>query len=431
MKKGLSAIAVLIMLGGLLAGCGSGNKPAGNDAGPASTAPASKAVVKIFTSKTELIDQFNQMKEDYEKENPGITLQINSALGGDDYETQLKAKFASNEMPDIFNNVGDAQMNVWLEHLEDLSDQPWIQDELDIAKDPMTSDGKIYGMPLNLEGIAMVYNKELFAKAGITELPTTFSALKAAVEKLKAAGIQPFITDYNSWFPLGYRMINNPFSKQADPNAFIQGLNDGTEKISDNALFKDWVPLFDLVIQNGSPNMLTVDVLTAVTELANGNGAMMYAGNFLEPSLKKMDTTATFGLMAVPINEDAALNDNIVLNVPTNWVIYKGSPVKKEAKEFLNWLVTSDTGRHYLTDVFEFIPAFKSIKNDTSKMGTLSQDVVKYIEQGKVLGKYYTKFPPGTAQEFGSTMQKYVAGKIDPAQMLGELQATWESKKTK
>ncbi len=431
MKKGWLAIAAMLVLGSLLAGCGTQNKPAGNDAGATATAPANKAVVKIFTSKIELIDQFNQMKEDYEKEHPGITLQINSTMGGDDYDTQLKAKFASNEMPDIFNNVGDAQKDVWLEHLEDLSDQPWIQDELDIAKDPMTKDGKVYGMPLNLEGIAMVYNKELFEKAGIAELPTTFSALKAAVEKLQAAGIQPFVTDYNSWFPLGYRMINNPFSKQADPNAFIKGLNDGTENIPDNALFKDWVQLFDLVIQNGSPNMLTVDVLTASTDLANGKGAMMYAGNFLEPTLKKMGTTATFGLMPVPINEDAALNDNIVLNVPTNWVIYKESPVKKEAKEFLNWLVTSDTGRHYLTDVFEFIPAFKSIKNDTSKMGTLSQDVVKYVEQEKVLGKHYTKFPPGTAQEFGATMQKYVADKIDAAQMLAELQATWESKKTK
>jgi len=431
MKKRLLAIVAALTLGGLLAGCGNQNPSPGNDAKPLATAPASKTTVKIFTSKIELIDQLNQMKEDYESENPGVTLQINSSLGGDDSETQLKAKFASNEMPDIFNNIGDAQRDVWLEHLEDLSDQPWVQDEVEIAKAPMTKDGKIYGMPLNFEGIGLAYNKEYFQKVGITELPTTFSALKAAVEKLKDAGIQPFITNYDNWFPLGYHMINNPFSKQADPNAFIQGLDDGTQSIPDNAIFNEWVQLFDLVIQNGSPNPMTLDMMTASTELANGKGAMMLTGNFIEPTLEKLGTKYTFGLMPIPINEDVALNDNIVINVPTNWVIYKGSPVKEEAKAFLNWLVTSDTGRHYVTDVFNFVPAFNSIPMDMSKMGTLSRDVVTRVEQEKVLGKHYTKFPPGTAQEFGATMQKYAVSKINAEQMLAEFQATWESKRKK
>lgn len=439
MKRVWTIGTVILLLGVLLAGCG-GGKEAGEKSSaesspmgsaPAQTTPAKDVTVKIYTSKIELLDQFNQMKADYEKEHPGVKLQIDATMGGDDYDTQLKAKFATQEMPDIFNNTGYNQLEVWLEHLEDLSDQPWVQDEIEVAKEPMLKDGKIYGMPINLEGLGLIYNKEHFEKAGIAEVPKTLSELKAAVEKLKAAGIQPFITNYDSWFGLGYHMINNPFAKQKDPNAFMQSLNEGTASIATDPLFQDWVQLFDLFVQNGSPKPLTLDIMTAITELSTGKGAMMLAGNFFEPSLKQMNSTAKLGLMPIPINDDVALNDNLFVGPPTNWVIYKDSPVKEEAKEFLNWLVTSDTGRHYLTDKFEFIPAFKSVKAEKSAMGTMSQDVVSYVEQGKVLGWYFSRFPDGVAQEFGASMQKYVAHKIDAKQMLDELQAAWESKRPK
>jgi ABC-type glycerol-3-phosphate transport system substrate-binding protein len=55
--------------------------------------------------------------------------------------------------------------------------------------------GKVYQLPANTQTIPVVYyNKQMFADAGITAEPKTYAELLAAAEKLKAKGIQPFVT---------------------------------------------------------------------------------------------------------------------------------------------------------------------------------------------------------------------------------------------
>jgi raffinose/stachyose/melibiose transport system substrate-binding protein len=55
--------------------------------------------------------------------------------------------------------------------------------------------GKVYQLPANTQTIPVVYyNKKQFADAGVTAEPKTYADLLAAAEKLKAKGIQPFVT---------------------------------------------------------------------------------------------------------------------------------------------------------------------------------------------------------------------------------------------
>ncbi|RJX36829.1 extracellular solute-binding protein [Paenibacillus pinisoli] len=429
MRKWLTVISAIMLTGSLLAGCGGKEPGTGTSS---NKQPAGKEVtIKIMNFKVEIAEQFNKLKEEYEKEHPGVKLQIDTLLGGDDYNTQLKARFASGEMPDIFANEGYNQMDAWLEYLEDLSDQPWIEHEVDIAKEPTLRDGKVYGMPVGLEGLGFLYNKDLFAQAGITELPKTLSELEAAAQKLQAAGIEPFVNHFDTWFGLGFHNLNNAFAKQPDPNAFIQGLNDGTASIAGNAIFQDWTKMFDVVIKYGNKNALTTDYNTQSTLFATGKAAMNQGGNWLQPVIDKLNPEMNVGILPMPINEDGDLNDRLFVGPANNWVIYKDSPVKEEAKEFLNWLVSSETGQTYLTKEFKFIPAFTNIKAEPADLGDIGAGVLEYIEQGKVLGWHWSKYPNGAAPEFGASMQKYVSGKIDAAAMLSEFQSAWDKMKSR
>lgn len=394
-----------------------------------STSEKEPVKIKIFQFKVEIAEQLAKLIEEYEAENPHVTIELETVGGGADYGAALRAKFNSNDKPDIFNNGGFTDLDLWLEHLEDLSDQPWVANTVDVAKEPMTKDGKLYGQPLNLEGYGFIYNKDLFAQAGITTVPTTISELEQAAIKLQDAGITPFVNGYGEWWVLGNHFVNIPFAQQADPNAFIEGLNNGTASIVGNPQFEQWVDLFDLTLKYGGRNPLQTDYNTQVTDFATGKAAMTQQGNWTQVAISAANPDINIGFLPMPINDDSAAMNKLPVGVPNNWVVHKNSAVKEEAKAFLNWLVSSETGQRYITEEFKFIPAFKNIPAEEAVLGQLATDIITYSKEDKTISWNWFKFPGGeaTSNEFGDIMQAYVAGQLTKEKFLEQLQAAWQA----
>lgn len=440
MKKKLFVIlACMLSIALILSACGqnggNGGNAAGNagsesSAGSAGSAGGSggQTTVKIFNFKVEIVEQLAGLIKEYEKEHPGIKIEVETVGGGADYSASLKTKFNSGDYPDIFFNGGFSELDLWIEHLEDMTNEPWVADLVDAAKPPMTKDGRIYGMPVNLEGYGFLYNKELFAQAGITETPKTLDELRNAAQKLKDAGITPFVNGYAEWWVLGNHLANIAFARQADPAAFIKGLYDGTEKIPGNEVFNQWVDLIDLTLEFGNNNPLQTDYNTQVTEFAVGNAAMTQQGNWTQVAVLQTNPDIQHGFLPMPINNDASAMDKLAVGVPSNWVVYNKSPVKEEAKAFLNWMVSSEVGHRYITEEFKFIPAFKSISADESILGPMAADIIRYSKEGKTLTWNWFSFPNGeaTSNKFSDVMQAYIGGQSDRAKLLEDMQRVWE-----
>lgn len=425
-KRSIVLLLAVFALTFALAGCGN----AKNNANPSASSGKKNVTIKMFQFKVEIAEQLQNLVNEYEKET-GVKVQIETVGGGADYGAALKAKFNSGDKPDIFNNGGYSDLDLWLENLEDLSDQPWVKDLVKGTDEPMTHDGKLYGMPIGVEGYGFIYNKDLFKQAGITELPKTLTQLEDAAKKLQDKGITPFINGYGEWWVLGNHLVNLPFAYQADSNAFIASLNSGSQKITGNEAFNNWAKLFDLTIKYGGKNPLQTDYNTQVTEFATGKAAMTQQGNWTQVQISKTNPDINIGFLPMPITEDAATNDKLFVGVPNNWVINKNSPVKEEAKAFLNWLVTSETGKSYITKEFKFIPALTTISASEEDLGALASDIMKYNQEGKVLSWNWFKFPQGEAssKKFGDAMQGYVGGQMTKEQMLAAFQSTWDSLK--
>ncbi|WP_088013288.1 ABC transporter substrate-binding protein [Gottfriedia acidiceleris] len=386
-----------------------------------------KITLNIFQFKAEIAKDLEALAKEYEKENKNVTVKVQTVGGGADYGAALKAQFASGNEPDIFNNGGYQEAVTWKDKLEDLSDQDWVKDLYPETEKPMTVDGKLLGMPMNTEGYGFIYNKDLFDKAGITQLPKTLTELEAAAKKLKDAGITPFSVGYGEWWILGIHLLNIPFAQQPDPDKFIADLNDGKVKIPDNDKFKQFIKLFDLTIKYGNKNPLTTDYNTQVTNFASGKTAMMQQGNWTQGMIDGITPNMKLGLLPIPINDDKDAMDKIPVGVPNNWVVNKNSKNKEEAKKFLNWMVSSDTGKKYIVEKFKFIPAVKTIEG--KGLGPIADDIQKYSAEGKVLSWNWFKYPNGATNEFGASMQAYVGGQKNPQQLLQSLQDTWDKLK--
>ncbi|RCX20586.1 carbohydrate ABC transporter substrate-binding protein (CUT1 family) [Fontibacillus phaseoli] len=429
-KRSMVILSVLLVMSMLLAACGGNNK---TNSGTAEGGNAGKGgevkTVKVFQFKTEIVEGLNELKVEFEKEYPNIKLDIQTVGGGADYAAALKTKFASGDAPDIFSNGGFAELDMWQDKIEDLSDQPWVKDLVPLAAEPMTKDGKVYGMAMNLEGIGYVYNKDLFAKAGITETPKTITELEDAAKKLQAAGVTPFGNAYQEWWLLGNQGISTAFSRQDNVDEFIKGLNEGTQTIVDNQHFKDWSNLLKLTVQYGQKNPLTTDANTHLALFANGETAMMQEGNWAQTLIDNITPGMNIGMFPMPIDDDAEKNDKLTVGIPANLVVNKDSASKEEAKIFLNWLVTSDMGKEYIVKKWKFIPALTTIPASAEDIGMLGADVKKYVDENKVYGLQSSKFPDGVTQEFASTIQELIADKTDVNGWMKNMQAAWDKLK--
>ena len=134
-------------------------------------------------------------------------------MPADQYYKVLRTKLNSGEGPDIFG--GQSGVNTLVVDLNveknavDLSSEPWAKTMDPLVAAQATVNGKLYGLTYwDTLGLVWVvnYNKEVFAKNGIS-VPTTYAELKAAAEKLMAAGVQPIFEPVADgwhhvlWFP--------------------------------------------------------------------------------------------------------------------------------------------------------------------------------------------------------------------------------------
>ena len=77
----------------------------------------------------------------------------------------------------------------WVEPLEGLVDQKTL-DDIKATDAAFTSGGKTYAACYSNDFRVSMYNKAMFAKAGITQFPATFDELSTDVQKLKNSGVQ-------------------------------------------------------------------------------------------------------------------------------------------------------------------------------------------------------------------------------------------------
>ncbi len=425
MKRAYLLIVLMLLAGMLLPACQAPS--GGEEAAPADETGAEDSSVElhIFHFKVNLQTEWQALTDEYSEMNPNVTF-INEIIGGgSQWMPILKSKFAAGHGPDIFIVEGTAQADVFSDYLSDLSDEPWVDRAVPFARDGLKIDGKIMGMPVNLEGYGYIYNKAIFEAAGVTERPRTLAELEAAAEKISAAGTTPFGTGYGEWWVNGLHLVNIPFARQDDPQAFIDAVYDGGETMAGTEEFVALQKLIDLNVAHGERNPLTTDNRKQVEMFVNGDVAMIQQGNWKEKDILEANPDAQIGLLPMPLSNDAEAADKLAVGVPFYFVVNSDSSPEEQAaaREFLNFLVGSERGKEYLVQEFGFIPAYKDI--EPTGLGGISQDILRYASDDKTIPWMFGQFPDGAPNEMSDAMQKYVAGEADWPTTLQTLDDIW------
>lgn len=423
-KFGVLSFAALMGLG--LTACGNSSSSASG-----SDSDGDKTEIDIFQFKVEFKDQFEALAKKYEKANPDVKINVETVGGGSDYGAALKSKFSSGNEPNIYNIGGPEDVNTWEGSLTDLSDTESAKQALDGTLTGATKGDKVLGLPYNIEGYGVLYNKAIFKKAGIDASKiTTLSDLEDAAKTLESKkddlGLEaPFALPAKEQWITGLHASNAFLAAEFD-NDVSKVYESKTVEFKYSAQFKKYI---DISNKYSVQPTNSLDYSQQIEQLfSNGKVAMTQQGNWVYPTIEGIDkdlANEDIGLLPIPI--DGVSEGTIPVGVPMYWgVNSKGSKKEIQAsKDFLDYLYTSDEGKKIVLEDFKFVPAYKGYDTD-SISDPLSKEVYTYYTEGKTTGWVFMGYPSGWGEKtLGAQIQKYVAGESSWSDVIKTAQDKW------
>lgn len=379
MKKGTSklvAIGLTLALTLSFAACG-GKAPA-EASSKTAAAPAAADGEKIelkFLHKwpqPENTIYFDEVAAAYMKENPNVTI-ISEGVADEPIKDKLRVMMGSDDRPDVFFSWSGefAKKFIAAGAAMDLTDamkadgSAWEKSIMQAGLEPFSANGKIYGVPLRINGKFFVYNKEIFEKLSL-KVPATWDEFLTVCETVKKNNIVPIsFGDQFPWAACHY--ITGLNQKLVPQDVRVKDYEKATGEYTDpgyvEALDK-FKELNDKGYFNEFPNSVSHDM--AHQSFAMGECAMMYVELEEFASVDKNLEGTPWGFFAMPAIEGAAGNQNFLVGAPDGFMVSSTSKHPEEAVKFLKYLVNPDNAAKLVEMLKWPSPVIGAINADNS-----------------------------------------------------------------
>jgi raffinose/stachyose/melibiose transport system substrate-binding protein len=195
-------VGVAVLVAVALSGCtGSG----ATSAAVSSSGTGGSGAIKYLIAQPDTPAQLTAIKADIKnfEDESGVTVNLD-VVPGANIRTLLQAQLQSGNGPDVFAygpGPGMAGALAKAGLLYDLTSAyaKYKWPIYDWARPGVTYNGKLIGVPDQIEEVGLFYNKDLFAKLGLPA-PTDLATLQSDAAKIKAAGTIPFAAgDKEAW----------------------------------------------------------------------------------------------------------------------------------------------------------------------------------------------------------------------------------------
>ena len=287
----------------------------------------------------------------------------------------------------------------------------------------------------NAETVAAIEEGRRIANDPNVKGYTSMDDLKSLFEELADAGMEtPVALNMEDW-SLGGHYLTLVYEQQGTDldtaEKYIRSLADGSEKIEDNDRFNSLFDTFDLLMQYNSnrDDPLAADYSMNAADFAEGDIAFWFNGNWAWAETSEYYEDGTeLGIMPVPQNDtDNNANDWLAGSASKHVMVDTVDNDEQQqaaALNFLNWLANTDEGNKVLVEDCSLVPAFSNIEADATN--GLAQSVKDYAADGKLFPGVID-YPGDHWSTLGASMQNYLGGTIDRAELAKEIDDYWTS----
>lgn len=421
MKRSLSLVVFAVMSIGL-ASCSNRDKAPQNG-------------LLLWHWMTDREDAIHSLAEQYKTEK-GVQVQLELYAPSDAYASKVRAAAQTSTLPDIFGVLGEARdLAAFINagHVANLqpamtaNNKEWQKQFFAKALANNTfQEGNqykvapgIYGVPIDVTNIQMLYNKDLFKQAGLDpeRAPRNWDELMAAWKKLKAANIPGMVSGWGETWMIDCFASNYAFNIM------------GEKKVLDTYRGKvpytdpDWIrvlTVFDDLRKEGFlvSGIVTMVNKTAEQTFANGKAAFAFNGSWCVNVYKGMNPDLNFASMLPPAIS-RAYPMKIWGGAGSSFMVNAKSPRRDEAIQFLQWFTSANQQAKLSKDTFNLPANRNSIRDVPPMLG----DFAKQMDSTTHPSQWPVTEIPTVTEAFDKGIQSILIGEKTPMQVATEVEA--------
>jgi len=339
---------------------------------PKSEAPAT--TITVWHWMTDRQAAFFELAKQYEAK-AGVKVNFELYAPSDAYSQKVRAAAQGNNLPDLFGILGekrDFASFIKAGHIADLTGEmernnncwrnAFFAKALEVNIFPEGNSYGIkpgvYGVPIDIMTIQMLYNKDLFKKIGLNpeQPPQTWEELLAIGKKIKQAGLQGMVSGWGELWMIDCFANNYAFN--------IMGKDKVLATIKGDVPYTDpdWVKVFDLFRQMNEAGVLYNGIVTMINKtaeqlFANEKAVFAFNGSWCVNVYKSMNPNLNYAAILPP-----RISDKYPMMVwggaGSSFMVNDKSANKEEAIKFLRWL-TDRQQQVYLAQTTNNLPANK------------------------------------------------------------------------
>jgi raffinose/stachyose/melibiose transport system substrate-binding protein len=409
----LTAVAVVSAAALALAGCA----PSGDGDTPTKTLS-----VLVWDNGASSIAAYKAVAEGFEDATPGVTVNIETA-NTNDYQNLLKTRLSGGKGPDVYGVQPNMTPDlVTGEYLVDVTGESWLAPIKEIAEGAPNAaqDGGIYSFPIAKAADGIVYNTALFAQAGITEKPETYSELLDAAEALSAAGVVPFaMSAGDNWWPqfILYHLTAQLVS-HANPGINAQ-LMDGSATFSDSPEWRAVMEQYLELVPYFMPDPVGTTQSAAQAAFLQGQAAMFPAAWILA-DVRSADFDVDY--FNFPATDEADVS-SIWGGYPVQLGINPQNGNEDLASDFVEYLFSADVYSDFLSGLGSY-PVVEGVELENAD--PLVPTLLEAWEGKKFEASPPDTWLPGVQDAMLTSVQELTGGRVTVDEVLAAMDAATE-----
>jgi ABC-type glycerol-3-phosphate transport system substrate-binding protein len=278
----------------------------------------------------------------------------------------------------------------------------------------------IYGVPIDVMNVQLVYNRNLLKKAGITKPPQTFDEFLTQIETLKRVGITPFVSGFGELWLIDCFAFNYAMNIMGE-NKFFATLR-GDVPYTD----PDWIKVFGVFQTLAKKGAFIEGIVTkgnkyAEQDFALERAAFAFNGSWCVNVYHDMNPALDYGVTTLPV-----LNPKNPMKMwggaGSSFVVSNHSPNKDKAIAFLNWLTAKDQ-QSYLAEKTNNLPSNRAALSSIPKV---LADFAKIMDSTTHPTIWPLNEDPLVVEAFDKGIQAIIIGEATPAKVAGDVQKVKE-----